>query len=420
MTKTVARPAAAARHVAVVGAGPGGLAAGIALRRLGFDVSVFEQAPQMEAVGGGILLHSNGLRALSALGVLPKLEPKLRYSGRMALESVGGAVLLSVLYADLPVPHPHSAVVLRYDLVDALLETAKEYDVPLFLDQKFSGITVDANGVSLALTCGKSGTTETRTFDALVACDGVHSPIRNALGLLRGAAPRPLPPWLRASAPVATPDSTIREIWGDDGRSFGIMPLPGDETHFFCSAPPRETWNALLSDPSGVGDWIDGWAAFGPEVHRLARSVPNWATVHYGSPAFVQVKAWHKGPVFLVGDAAHAMPPNLGQGANAALVDALVLARTLANENAKAQLDWELAGRVYQNLRGPFMRKTQEVARELGFLAHQTAPLVRLLRDEALIQSARIAPIRERAVEIAIGHNPPEDPYLTPLPDPIQ
>ncbi len=377
----------------------------------------------MEAVGGGILLHSNGLRAPSALGVLPKLEPQLRYSGRMALESAGAAVLLSVNYADLPVPHPHSAVVLRYALVDALVETASEYAVPLFLDQRFSGLSVDSEGVSLTLTCGKSGTTETQTFDAVVACDGVHSPIRNALGLLRGVAPQPLPPWLRASAPVATPDSTIREIWGDDGRSFGIMPLPGAETHFFCSAPPRETWNALLSDSNALNEWIDGWAAFGPDVYRLARAVPNWATVHYGSPAFVQVNSWHKGPVFLVGDAAHAMPPNLGQGANAALVDALVLARSLASENAHANgnlPDWEAAGRTYQSLRGPFMDKTQQVALELGFLAHQTAPLVRLMRDEALIQSTRIAPIRERAVEIAIGHNPPEDPFLAPLPDAIR
>ena len=125
------------KTIAVIGAGPAGLAAGIALHRLGFDAAIFEQAPQMEAVGGGILLHSNGLRALDALGVLPRLEAKLRFSGKLTLEAAGGHVLLSVSYADLPVPHPHCAVVLRYDLVDALLKTAQENAVPLFLDRKF-------------------------------------------------------------------------------------------------------------------------------------------------------------------------------------------------------------------------------------------------------------------------------------------
>lgn len=404
------------KTIAVIGAGPAGLAAGIALHRLGFDAAIFEQAPQMEAVGGGILLHSNGLRALDALGVLPRLEAKLRYSGRLTLEAAGGHVLLSVSYADLPVPHPHCAVVLRYDLVDALLQTAQENAVPLFLDRKFSGLTVDKSGVFVSLVA-TNGTTETRRFDAVVACDGVHSPIRAALGLLPLGAEKPLPPWLRASSPVHTQSNAIREIWGNDGRGFGIMPLPHNETHFFCSAPPRDDWNALLADPAALDNWINSWKPFGPDVLEMVRNVPDWKTVHYGSPALVEAKSWHKGPVFLVGDAAHAMPPNLGQGANAALVDALVLARTLADAAEENSLvDWEKAGRNYQAIRGPFMQKTQQAAHELGFLSHQTVPLVRLLRDEAMKKSACIIPIRNRAVEIAIGHNPPEDAFLGLLP----
>ena len=403
-------------YIAVIGAGPAGLAAGIALKKSGFTVSVFEQAPQSEAVGSGLLLQSNGLRVLDALGTLPHLIPKLRPCTAMTLES-GGRRIFTIPYAELPLSHPYCAAVFRRDLLQALLETARQNDVPLFPGRKCTGVQLPESGRGGAcLTFAGANGCETLPFDAVVACDGVHSPLRNALGLLRGSAPLPCPPWLRVTAPVHTAESTVRELWGRDGRGFGVFPMAGNQTHFFCSAPPRLRWSALLADPAALQNWINGWEHFGSDIARLVRAVPDWGEAHYGIPAFVQTKAWHKSGVFLVGDAAHAMPPNLGQGANAALTDALILARLLACEaerDTNAPPDWENAGRAYQNLRGSFVRKTQRAARGLGFWAEKTGPVTRFLRDEIVLNSAHIPALRNAITQVTVGRNQPEEAFLT-------
>ena len=401
-------------EIAVVGAGPAGLAAGIALKKSGFAVSVFEQSPQSEAAGSGLLLQSNGLRVLDALGVLPRLLPKLRPCTAMTLES-GGRRIFTIPYAELPLFHPYCAAVFRRDLLQALLETACQNAVPLFAGRRCTGAQLPERGSGICLTFAGANGCETLPFDAVVACDGVHSPLRNALGLLRGKAPFSCPPWLRVTAPVHTAQSTVRELWGRDGRGFGVFPMGGNQTHFFCSAPPRAKWNALLQDPAALQNWINGWAHFGPEIARLVRAVPDWGAAHYGTPAFVQTNAWHKSGVFLVGDAAHAMPPNLGQGANSALTDALVLAHLLAREaerSTKASPDWESVGRAYQNLRGSFVRKTQRAARGLGFWAEKPGPVTRFLRDEIVLNSAHIPALRNAITQVTVGHNPPEDAFL--------
>ena len=400
-------------QIAVVGAGPAGLASAIALKALGFDVSVFEQAAQIEAVGSGVLLQSNGLRVLEALGVLPRLAPKLRFCSRMTLESAGRCIF-SIPYGDLPVPHAHCAAVMRRDLLAALLQTARESGVPLFLNRKVVGVQT-GDGAKKRGVCvsflGENGGEEAHAFDAVIACDGVRSPVRTALGILRGVSPLPAPPWLRTTVPVCTKNNTVRELWGRDGRGFGVFPLLGGETHFFCSAPPRAEWEKLLDNPAALSDWVDSWVHFGPDIFQMVRAVPEWGRVHYGVPAVVQATTWHKNGVFLVGDAAHAMPPNLGQGANAALVDALVLARLLA-ETAP---DWSAAGSKYQAVRRPFVRKTQQAAGGLGFWAKKTNRTTQMLRDALVRGSGTVSPMRRHITHVTVGYNPPENGYFAPL-----
>jgi 2-polyprenyl-6-methoxyphenol hydroxylase-like FAD-dependent oxidoreductase len=236
--------------------------------------------------------------------------------------------------------------------------------------------------------------------------------VRQASGL--GGPARPLPTaWLRGTAPIHAEWDAIREIWGDDGRGFGILPLPGDRTHFFCEAPPEEEWRYLLIHPAALAAWVDGWAPWGEDVLRLVRSVPDWSALHYSRPGLVTLRRWHRGRVFLIGDAAHAMPPDLGQGANAAMVDAVVLIPLLARA-LRGDSGLEAAGAGYEAIRRPHMMRTQVAARGLSLVAHLRARMPRDLGRDLIAWNTRMrTPLFREAATLFIGLNPAEEAFLT-------
>src|SRR5581483_3307522 len=101
-------------RIAIVGAGPAGLTAALVAGRLGQNVALFEQATDFKPIGGGILIHSNGLRDLKALDLEESFRPYMRATQRMALELAGGRRLSELNYGKLNIPCNYGAVVLRY------------------------------------------------------------------------------------------------------------------------------------------------------------------------------------------------------------------------------------------------------------------------------------------------------------------
>ena len=140
----------------------------------------------------------------------------------------------------------------------------------------------------------------------------------------------------------------MREIWLDDGRLFGIAPLAQGRTYFYCSAPYGQ-WHETARDVRAMDRRL---ARRAPRSGEILGAVPDWTRVSYDELREVTVRRWWRGGCFLLGDAAHAMAPNLGQGANSAMVDALVLVRLLY-----AALDsggsHDEAGRRYEAVRRP-------------------------------------------------------------------
>jgi 2-polyprenyl-6-methoxyphenol hydroxylase-like FAD-dependent oxidoreductase len=389
-----------------VGGGPAGLTAALVARRLGLDVTVFDQALRFDRVGGGILLHSNGLRVLDALELLDTLRPGLRFTQSMTLEAAGGRILSAFDYRDFSIPQNHGAVLLRSTLQLELYDACRVEGIPIRFEHMLTALAQDDAGVSLHFANGA-----TERFAIVIGCDGMHSVVRQASEL--GGSARPLPTsWLRGTTPVRTESNTIREIWGDDGRGFGILPLPGDSTHFFCEAPPEEEWQHLLAHPAALGIWVSGWEPWGEDVLRLVRSVPDWSALHYGRPGLVTLRRWHRERVFLIGDAAHAMPPDLGQGANAAMVDAVVLLSLLARV-LRGDSDLETAGTTYETVRRSHITKTQVAARGLSLAAHLRLRLPRDLGRDLIAWNARMrTPLFREATTIFIGLNPAEEGFL--------
>jgi len=197
-----------------------------------------------------------------------------------------------------------------------------------------------------------------------------------------------------------------RELWLPDGRRFGVAPLPGRRTYFYCSVPPGR-WPEIRAH--GLGEWIESWRPHVPDAVDLLGAVADWDAVSYDELQDVALGRWWRGRGFVVGDAAHAMTPDLGQGANSAMVDGLVLMRLVAAGGSAGEI-----GRRYQRLRRRFVRRLQLASRQIGRLASWSSPAGRLAR-RALLAPARLAPLARRGALLAAGWRRAEEPYLRPL-----
>ena len=390
-------------RIAVVGAGPAGLTAAIAAHQLGLDVTVFEQASDFLQIGGGLMIQSNGLRVLECLDLFDSFRPSLRLTKHLRVESTRGRPLLVADLDRLSVPHNNAAVVPRYELQEHLLTAALRLGVPVRFDHRLTGVAGDDAGSALRFADG-----EEFEADVVVACDGAHSRVRESFGLQarRRAVGQGA---LRCIVPVRTADETIREIWGRDGRMFGICPLPGERTYFFCTLPAGQ-WHTILA--GNLDNWVSGWAPFGKEAMRLMRAVPDWTRVNYAELEEVRLDRWYRPPVFVTGDAAHAMAPNLGQGANCAMVDALVLMRMLARARDTGE-SLDKVGRAYDELRRPFVTRIQSTAWQIGGISRVTSVLV---RGAALWTVRQSGWLQRRSMATAAGYNPAEDAFFDRAP----
>lgn len=334
-------------RVLIAGAGIGGLATALALARRGFEVEIFEQAPELMELGAGVQISANGSRVLIDLGLKAAMERvvceaalkevriwntgrtwKLFDLGRDSIERFGA-----------PYWFVH-----RGDMHRALLDAVRGYaNVRIHTGQRCTGFEQDGAGVRLELSDGRSA-----TGDVLIGADGVHSMVRQKLweaakpeflgiicwrGLIRN---EDLPEEMRR--PVGT-------NWVGPGGHVITYPLRRGEIMNWVGFGEREDWKIESWTEKGTHEeCAKDFPNWHPLVHELISKLDQpykWALVGRAPLA-----AWSKGRVSLVGDACHPTLPFLAQGANMALEDSLVLARCL-----DAYADAEQALTRYETLR---------------------------------------------------------------------
>ncbi|WKD36652.1 FAD-dependent oxidoreductase [Streptomyces xanthophaeus] len=312
------------RHAVVVGAGIGGLTTAVALHRRGWRVTVCERAPEPPVTGAGIGLAPNALRALAAVGVdvsraiggaVPQTMGVRRPDGRWLTRA--GTADMAARYGMAPLAVPRPA--LTAALAAALPQSALRYGTEV------TGVE-DAEGRRPAVrTAAGPGL----PADLVVAADGINSPLRRAhfpahpgLHYLGETAWRTI---------VDAPDLRIpamSETWGR-GRRFGVTPLVDGRYYLYATAVvPRGT---RFADPrtelrQRFGSWHDPVPALLDRVGHLdAADVLRNDLYDLAGP----LPYLHHGRIAWLGDAAHAMAPNLGQGGCQAIEDAVVLAHLL-------------------------------------------------------------------------------------------
>ncbi|MFV8127032.1 FAD-dependent monooxygenase [Streptomyces syringium] len=359
----------------VVGGGIGGLATAIGLRLIGWEVTVLERARVLDDAGAGISLHANGIRALDALGVGATVRAAARpqYTGATrtprgrCLARMDGTALERTLGT--PIVGIPRAVLHRL-LRDALPPES---------------LVVGAEAVSVDRSVPEQPRVrlESAELDAdlVVGADGVNSRLRAQL-----FPDHPGPAYsgstvLRAitEGPIAL-DSDFELTWGR-GAEFGHIAF----------ADGRAEWHAVLNAPEGarfpdplaeVRRRCGGWHA--PIPALLAATGPEAVLHHDIKELVVPVPAYAVGRVVLLGDAAHAMTPNLGQGACQAMEDAAVLTAALATESTV-----EAALTRYDTERRPRSQAVARAARQAGRMGQQLShPAAVTLRNAAM----RLAP----------------------------
>lgn len=318
-------------HVLIAGGGIGGLTAALALLRRGFDVDVFEQAPELREVGAGVQVSANGSRALYALGVGETLAASsCEASGKeIRLWSTGQTWKLFDLGAESVACYgfPYFTVY-RPDLLAALVDgVRREKPDAIHLGAKVAGFVQDGERVTLRLENGRGV-----AGDALVGADGIHSRIRHGLFGQEAARFTGMVAWRGVIPMDRLPGHLARPVgtnWVGPGRHVIHYPLRRGRLMNFVGIVERADWQVESWTARGTAEELGAdFAGWHEDVQTLIHAIETpykWALM-LRRP----LPEWTSGRVTLLGDACHPTLPMLAQGAVQAIEDGYVLGRALA------------------------------------------------------------------------------------------
>jgi 2-polyprenyl-6-methoxyphenol hydroxylase-like FAD-dependent oxidoreductase len=339
-------------RILIVGGGMAGLTTAAALHQHGFTVELVERRETWQAVGAGFLVHANGMRMLAALGLAAGVEQAGTVVSRWQFCNLQGEVLSDT---DLEALWGHAGPCVgieRTKLQGALLPGVKH--VRCRLGTEVTSLVQDDARVSVGFSDGSRG-----DFDLVVGADGIRSTVR-ALALTN-AAPSYLGAmnW-RSVAPIRPGGLTAFQINMGDGCAFGLVPLANERTYSFAYVA-----HAQFRDPleGRLARLRQRFASFGPRVAAYLAALERDDEVICSAMEWMEVVKIHAGRVVLVGDAAHASSPMMGQGGCMAMEDACVLA-----EELRAAATVEAALESYVRRRKPRVEWVQRQSMTLANL----------------------------------------------------
>jgi salicylate hydroxylase len=384
-------------RLAIIGGGIGGLSTAVALRATGAHVQVFEQARQLSEVGAGLGLQPNGRRVLVRLGLGEEIN---RIGARLKGFRIcrpDGSVVSAETYPEgvmqLGVHRADMVAVLAAALPQGVVHTGHRC-VRFSQHNEFAVVSFD-NGVSVKA-------------DVVIAADGIHSvlqryvvdatvPVFSGTVAYRGLIP--------ASRLQGWPEYLVS--WGGGGKHLLVFPVRGGELLNYVGFVPadehmRESWSAP-GDPAILAAEFADW---NPQARRLLAHVDT--TFTWGLYDREPLTRWTQGRLCLLGDAAHAMLPHMGQGANQAIEDAMALATFLRRASAA---DVPEALTRYETLRRDRTAHVQRFSRmngvrlDYGSVVRFMQPWVRDYDVEADALAMSRDDVRQRPTPHTVNHS---------------
>ena len=351
--------------VAVIGAGIGGLTVAALLQEQGHEVKVFERNSHIKEVGAGIGIGDNVLKKLGNHDLAKGIKNAGQNIKALNIYSDKNDLLTSVKLKE----ETLNVTLSRQSLIDLI----HSYVKPNTILTDYEVTRVDAQSEQTTIHFSKHAS---QTFDLCIGADGIHSAVRKALfkdskvmyqgyTCFRG---------LVEEADIMNQD-TVDEYWGRSGR-VGIVPLINNQAYWFITINANEKDSKYVSFekphlqayfnhyPNQVRELLDKQSETGIIKNDLYDLKPLSSFVRHRT--------------VLLGDAAHAMTPNMGQGAGQAMEDAIVLA------NCIASYDLEKALQRYNKLRVKHTKKVIQRSRKIGNIAQKDKKLIVTLRNSIM------------------------------------
>jgi 2-polyprenyl-6-methoxyphenol hydroxylase-like FAD-dependent oxidoreductase len=352
-------------RILIVGGGVAGLALAAGLGRIGLSCELVEQTPRWAPVGAGIVLGVNAMRVLEGLGLAKALARRGYVLGEMVVTDASDRVLAHTDLTHLAARLGPSIALHRAALHEVLLSASPA--LPLRMGTTVDNLDPAEDCVRVRLDDGSEG-----DYHLVVGADGLHSRVR---ALVFGDVPLSYSGYTCWRMVVERPAGLQRaqEMWGR-GTRFGVVPI--DERRVYCFAvanAPAET----PDPPEGrVQRFRKRFAQFGGPVPEVLRQIERAEQLVHNDLCEVIHRPWHRDRVVLVGDAAHAMTPNMGQGAAMALEDTAVLCELLAAGRSVGETLALWAGR-----RQARVAWVQNQSRRIGRVGQWQNPLACALRN---------------------------------------
>ena len=352
----------------IIGAGIGGLTAAIALRQRGVSVTVFEAAPEIKAVGAGIIMATNAMQVLQRLGIADKIkETGYRLiDGQIADQKWRLIQKIDGEYAI------HKYGVGSYAIHRATLQQILFNELPketVRLNHKVESVSQSETSVSVKFANGWE-----EAADFVIGADGIKSIVRQSLFGKTDYRYSGQTCW-RATVNTTIPqklEKSAYELWGNKaGLRWGMVPVTSNQIYFYATvcavAGGRDDAKTVKSN------LVQQFSEFGKEVKNLLEVTDSATIIRTDIYDFAPIKKWYKGRIALIGDAAHATTPNLGQGGCQAIEDAYVIAKSLA-ENSEP----EKAFNTFQTIRYAKTKYVVDTSWLFGKLTNLSAPWTHL------------------------------------------
>jgi 2-polyprenyl-6-methoxyphenol hydroxylase-like FAD-dependent oxidoreductase len=381
----------------IIGAGIGGLTAAHALQRIGWSVKVYEQAPAIAPVGAGVGIAPNAVKALDHLGLGAALRDRGRRQDGLEIRLQGGRRVARIP-AD-GIERRYGAgfyAVHRAELHRLLLE--RLLPDTLRTDHRAERVTAGTDKATVTLRTPDGMVSA--SADLLIAADGVHSRLRTELF---PEYPGPTYAGYTVWRGIVSAEqarhldlpAVLSETWGRGAR-FGSATINDGQIYWFACESVTEHAE-LEHDLSLVASRFEGW--HDPVSALFAATTEGSLLRHDVYYLHERLPGFVRGRVALLGDAAHAVTPDIGQGACLAIEDAVALAAAIERSGTKAGL------LSYDALRRPRTEGMARASGRLGRIMQTRNPAKTLLRNT--IASALPTSILMRSVGSALDWTPP-------------